>query len=322
MDTSSVLMMTSKFHTREIITFCILCFCWGSTFITLKEGLGTLPPLLFAGLRFVLAAVIFGIIVASRGMQVMRPTSGEWRRLLTSSLLVITLNYGFVFWGAQFLPAGISGLVSFASVALWLTALGLLSRAEPVRPAVLIGLACGICGFALLIFPKLGDSPRQVLGIAAMFAAGLAHSQGSLWVKPVLERHGALVITMIQMAVGGMVLLGLSVLLESPNITVLQGLREARALLSLLYLVGVGSLLGFWLYNRLLTRWAPSQVALYTFVSPLVSLSLGALIYHERMAGLEVWAMLCLLAAVVVNFWGRLTTKYHPQRQQISSETS
>jgi drug/metabolite transporter (DMT)-like permease len=242
--------------------------------------------------------------------------------LLASSLLVITLNYGLVFWGAQFLPAGISGLVSFASVALWLTALGLLSRAEPVRPAVLIGLGCGVSGFALLIVPKLGESPQQVLGIAAMFAAGLAHSQGSLWVKPVLKRHGALVITMIQMAVGGVVLLGLSAVLESPDITVLQGLREPRALLSLLYLVGIGSLLGFWLYNRLLTRWAPSQVALYTFVSPLVSLSLGALIYQERVAGLEVWAMLCLLAAVVVNFWGRLTPQHPPQaHQHVSSET-
>ena len=42
------------------LAFLLLCFCWGSTFVPLKEGLTTLPPLLFAGSRFVLAACVFG----------------------------------------------------------------------------------------------------------------------------------------------------------------------------------------------------------------------------------------------------------------------
>ena len=98
------------------LTFLLLCFCWGSTFIPLKEGLFTLPPLLFAGLRFVLAASVFGVLLALRSRVL--PKGWALLRLTGAALLSIALNYGLLFWGAQFLPSGISALVNFGAVAL------------------------------------------------------------------------------------------------------------------------------------------------------------------------------------------------------------
>ena len=100
------------------LTFLLLCFCWGSTFIPLKEGLFTLPPLLFAGLRFVLAASVFGVLLALRTKRGPLPVGRHLLRLMGAALLAIALNYGLLFWGAQFLPSGISALVNFGAVAL------------------------------------------------------------------------------------------------------------------------------------------------------------------------------------------------------------
>ena len=70
----------------------------------------------------------------------------------------------------------------------------------------------------------------------------------------------------------------------------------------MLYLVGVGSLLGFWLYNHLLTSWEVSKLALYNFVSPLIALGLGVLVYSEVFSVTEGVASALLLAGMLVNY--------------------
>ena len=281
------------------LTFLLLCFCWGSTFIPLKEGLFTLPPLLFAGLRFVLAASVFGVLLALRSRVL--PKGRALLRLTGAALLAIALNYGLLFWGAQFLPSGISALVNFGSVALSLTGLSLALRLERVSWQKLAGLGCGVTGLLLLTVPKLSGDGVEFLGVAAIALGGLCYALGSLLVRPLLKTYGALTVTTWQLAVGGVVLLSAN-LLFGPQVNVFGALSNSRALLSLMYLVGVGSLLGFWLYNHLLTSWEVSKLALYNFVSPLIALGLGVLVYSEAFSVTEGVASALLLAGMLVNY--------------------
>ncbi len=281
------------------LTFLLLCFCWGSTFIPLKEGLFTLPPLLFAGLRFVLAASVFGVVLALQSRAL--PTGRALLRLTGAALLAIAVNYGLLFWGAQFLPSGISALVNFGSVALSLTSLSLAFRLERVSWQKLAGLGFGVAGLLLLVVPKLSGDRTQFLGIAAILLGGFCYALGSLLIRPLLRTYGALAVTTWQLAVGGVVLLSAS-LLFGPQVNVFSALADFKALLSLLYLVGVGSLLGFWLYNYLLTSWEVSKLALYNFVSPLIALGLGVLVYSEVFSVTEGVASALLLAGMLVNY--------------------
>ena len=281
------------------LTFLLLCFCWGSTFIPLKEGLFTLPPLLFAGLRFVLAASVFGILLALRGRAL--PTGRALLRLTGAALLAIALNYGLLFWGAQFLPSGISALVNFGSVALSLTGLSLTFRLERVSWQKLAGLGFGVAGLLLLVVPKLSGDRAQFLGVAAIFSGGFCYALGSLLIRPLLKTYGALAVTTWQLTVGGVVLLAAN-LLFGPQVDVFAALSNPKALLSLMYLVGVGSLLGFWLYNHLLTSWKVSKLALYNFVSPVIALGLGVLVYSEVFSVTEGVASVLLLAGMLVNY--------------------
>lgn len=82
----------------------------------------------------------------------------------------------------------------------------------------------------------------------------------------------------------------------------LVSLSDPATLLSLSYLVVVGSLLGFWLYNHLLISWPASRLALYNFVSPLIALLLGRVVFQERLGPLELLATLCLLVSVVISY--------------------
>lgn len=284
--------------------FCLLCLCWGSTFVPLKEGLSGLPPLLFAGLRFTAAAGVFTVVRAVYPRTSPKLSGRHLARLIGSSFLTVTLSYGLLFWGAQFLPSGVSGLVSFGSVALSLTAFSLVSRLERTTLPKLLGLGFGAFGLGLLAATGLDIDAGQLAGVAAIFLGGVSYAAGSLLGRPALERYGALQVTACQMAAGGGVLLLLGLLTEPASLFSLLALRRAGAF-SLLYLVLIGSSLGFWLYNRLLATWEPSRLALYNFVSPLVALVLGALVYGETLSRVEGVAVACLLGGVMIRYLGR-----------------
>ena len=243
------------------------------------------------------------IVVARLGGQ--KFSNPHLARVLGSSLLVVTVNYGLLFWGAQFLPSGVSGLLSFGSVALSLTVLSFLTHSEMITLPKLLGLAFGLLGLGLLSVTKLNAYPEQFRGGVAIFLGGVSYAAGSLLVRPALKQYGALRVTTLQMAAGGGVLFLLGLITEAPEAIPLQALREPTTLLSLLYLVGIGSLLGFWLYNRLLMTWEGSTLALYNFVSPLVALFLGALVYREVLSWPEAAAALCLLGGVLFRYLGR-----------------
>ena len=64
----------------------------------------------------------------------------------------------------------------------------------------------------------------------------------------------------------------------------------------------MGSLLGFWLYYRLLGTWEVSWLALYNFVSPIIAITLGVLVYRNAFTRLEGLASGCLLLGVLLNY--------------------
>src|SRR3954449_8924411 len=88
--------------------FATLYLVWGSTFLGIKLAVETLPPLLMAGSRFLLAGVILYAVLRVRGMPA--PAWRQWRpATLTGALLLLGGN-GLVTWGQQMLPTGRSAL--------------------------------------------------------------------------------------------------------------------------------------------------------------------------------------------------------------------
>src|SRR5213076_3027181 len=84
------------------IVWLILCGIWGSTLLFIKLGLQDLPPLTFAGIRFVFASGILITIILKRG---------EWLVIVVVGLLQFSLNYGLVFWGEQRIPSGLAAVL-------------------------------------------------------------------------------------------------------------------------------------------------------------------------------------------------------------------
>ena len=92
------------------VVWLILCGIWGSTWLFIKLGLADLPPLTFAGIRFLLAsAILLGVILA-RGVRWPRQRQ-DWLVIAVVGLLQFTLNYGLVFWGEQRISSGLAAVL-------------------------------------------------------------------------------------------------------------------------------------------------------------------------------------------------------------------
>jgi drug/metabolite transporter (DMT)-like permease len=93
------------------VVFAALCFIWGSTWLAIKVGLDFLPPFLFAGVRFAVASLFLMFLVPLLHARIPRDRS-SWTVMLFLGIFQITLVYGLVFWGEQYVSSGLTAVLS------------------------------------------------------------------------------------------------------------------------------------------------------------------------------------------------------------------
>jgi drug/metabolite transporter (DMT)-like permease len=92
------------------LVWLLLCGIWGSTWLFIKLGLEALPPITFAGIRFVISSIILFVLIRARNIP-LPGKSRDWLLLLITGVMSFTLNYGLVFWGEQYISSGLAALV-------------------------------------------------------------------------------------------------------------------------------------------------------------------------------------------------------------------
>lgn len=249
---------------------------WGSTYLGIELAGETIPPVFAAGVRFLLAGGLMGgWVLLRRGRAPFR----VGRVALASAVLVGVLLLGanaMLFVAERDVPIGLASLL-IASVPLWIVLLRSLTGDRP-RPVALAGVATGFAGIALLVRPgghaSLGGL-LLVLGSACLWAIGSFLSSR-------LPLPGdAFVSTAIEMVAGGVMLLPLGAVLAGDE-PLGPGSWSGRSLFGLVYLVLIGSLVGYTAYVWLLGNAPIGTVATYAYVNPVVAIVLGVLFLDER----------------------------------------
>jgi drug/metabolite transporter (DMT)-like permease len=248
---------------------------WGSTYLAIRVMVETVPPLLGAGARFLVAGAVMVVVLSFR--RSVRPTRAQ----LLSALLVGILLPGanaVVTVAEQEVPSSLAALL-IASVPLWVILLRR-SAGEPVPRASVGAVLVGFAGVALLLRPGEQSGDATVLGLVACVVAALMWASGSFASPKLQLPRDGLVSTAWQMLLGGLVitLAGLA-LGEAGDVE--PAAFSARSLVALAYLIAVGSWFAFTAYAWLLQNAPISRVATYAYVNPVVAIILGWLILDE-----------------------------------------
>ncbi len=191
-------------HLRAVLQALFVTFLWSTSWVLIKIGLGDIPALTFAGLRYCLAFVLLFAYVRSALRSVPRAL---WGRLIALGLIFYTVTQGAQFLALAYLPAiTVSMLISFSAVATLLLGSVLLGE-RPTRLQI-GGVVLYLVG-VLIYFTPAALPEAQVIGIVIAGVAVLANAAAALLGREI-NRRGDLppvVVTAISMGIGAPVLL-------------------------------------------------------------------------------------------------------------------
>jgi drug/metabolite transporter (DMT)-like permease len=282
------------------VAFVGLCVIWGSTWLAIKVGLRDLPPISFAGIRFALAALILLVIVSVRGLR-LPWAARDWRLLLWTGLLSITVNYALVFWAELHISSGLAAVLNATIPLFGLPLAHRVLAAEPMTPHKVGGVVLGVLGMAIVFGAELGgNTPMAAWASAGVLVASLAGAQAGVLVKARGTHLDPAVLAGVQMTFGSVPLLLGGALLEGNP---LQFAWTPSALLSLGYLTVVGSVVAFLAYYWLIRQIDVTRVLLIPLITPLVALGLGSVFLGEQVGWGTALGGGAILGGVALAVW-------------------
>jgi len=267
-----------------LAAFAALYVIWGSTYLAILFAIETIPPLLMAGTRFLLAGFIMYAI--ARGQGAPHGSLANWRTALIIGACLLLGGNGGVTLAEQYVPSGLAS-VMVATVPIYIALLAWWSRIAPrPTPIVWLGLAGGFGGVAILLGPALHFSPDESkhpgIGMLILLFSSFIWSAGSIYSRKAKSASPPLLLAGQQMICGGALLTLVGLLMGEQH-------RFDATRISMLsigafaYLVIIGALVGYTAYIFLLRHCDPAKVATYAYVNPIVAVLLGALFAGEAL---------------------------------------
>lgn len=290
--------------------FAAVYLIWGSTYLGIRFALETMPPLLMAGARWILAG---GALLAWRYAATReRPAWPQVRTALVVGTLLIFGGNGLVSVAQQWVPSGITALV-IAIVPVWIA---VLEWAGPARvrptPRVALGIGLGVLGVGFLVGPAAllavgGAGLAGLLGLGLILVATLSWANGSLYSRKAPRAKDLLLGVALQMVAGGVVLTVVGLAMGESARVDLAGV-SLKSWLAWGFLVVFGSVVAYSAYVWLLQVVRAELVATYAFVNPIVAVILGVVL-----AGEPFTAGTALVAALIVAAVALIVTAPRPQ---------
>jgi drug/metabolite transporter (DMT)-like permease len=283
---------------KIVAAFAIVYVVWGSTYLAILYAIRAIPPLLMAGARFAIAGVILYGVLRLHGAA--RPTRRNWMAAAIAGTAMLVMGNGGVTWAEQRVPSGVAALV-VAAMPLWMVVL------EWARPrgrlpsrGVLAGVLIGAAGLLLLVAPwKVGAGAIDRTAVMVVLVGSFCWAAGSLYARTAPLPRDVLVGAAMEMLVAGAVLIAAG-LVSGEGARLRWAAIDAVAMAAVAYLAIFGSIVAFSAYAWLLGNCAPTRVATYAYVNPVVAVLLGWGFAHEPLTGRTLAAMAVIVAGVVI----------------------
>jgi drug/metabolite transporter (DMT)-like permease len=263
----------------------------GSNFVAIRFSNRELEPVWGAGLRFALAAAVFGILCAA--LRLSLPRGRPLALVAAYGLLAFGAAYGCMYWAMQEVPAGVAAIV-FAIGPLLTLLFAVAHRMERLSGRAIAGALVAIVGSALMFFQpesvSFGWTSFALLVLAAVFASE------SVVVSKLAGAQHPVAMNFVGMTAGAAVLL--VVALASGESLALP--RQGETQVALVYLVAATVAL-FLLVLVVVRRWTASATSYIFVLMPVVAIATGALLADEPITATTVAGGALVCAGVYVG---------------------
>lgn len=297
------------------LVWLVLCVIWGSTWLFIKLGLESLPPITFAAIRFIISCAMVFVIIRIRRIQLPKARA-DWTLLAITGILSFALNYGLVFWGEQYISSGLAALLQATLPAFGLVFAHFHLPAERLSWARIGGVVLGVCGVGVVFSNQLAIAGTKALaGCVALILSAMFAAYSNVLVKAYGKHMDPAVLAAGQMLFGLLVLLAVGIPLEGNP---LRFHWTLMALIALLYLAVVGTVIAFLLYYWLVLNMDVTKSMLIALVTPVVAVLLGMIVLDEQIG----WRTLAGGAMIMLGIALIVVRKTRKQEQTLTTSVA
>ena len=270
----------------------LLILIWAVSWPVIKVGVGAIPPIWFACLRYAVATVVLVAIGAARGT--LRPPSGADRRLvLVSGVLQMAAYAALTALALTRLPAGRASVLAF-STPLWVVPLAVWRRQERLSWRSALGVVIGLGGIAVIALPSLlGGGASLAPFYAMLIAAAAAWAVSIVVVREHRFESSPDVLAPWQTLVASVMLVGIAIATEGAPPPI-----GTRALLALAYVGPVATAFAYWAIVDVGRRLPSTTLSVALLATPSLGLLISALMLAEPISASLIVGMVLVGAGI------------------------
>jgi drug/metabolite transporter (DMT)-like permease len=286
----------------QIIGIYILtCMIWGSTWLAIKIGLESIPPIISAGYRFTLASVLILGVISLRKIKIQTDVIAL-RLYIAMAFFSFVFPYGLIYWSEQFVPSGLTAIL----YAVYPFSIAIFSffmiPSEKIGIYKIVGIVISFAGLYVIFSESFtGNLDNYILGLIAVLISSVMQSAIAVSIKKYGHHLHPLAMNFYPMLIAGIVLSVFGFIIEGH----FRIKYDYKALFSIFYLALFGSLITFTSYYWLIKRVNIIIVSLITFITPVIALFLGWFFYSEELSLHQIagcfLVLVGLLAAIIGN---------------------
>lgn len=288
---------------------------WGTTYLAIRVVVETVPPLLSASFRFLVAGAAYYLWLRLRkGRDAVRVTRKQFVSCSIVGTALLLGGNGLVTIAEQTVASSLAALM-IASVPLWVVLMRRITG-DRIPISTLVGVAIGFAGVAWLVLPGGRPEEASTFGIVLLLLAPMFWAAGSFLSGRIDLPKDPFVSTSIQMLCGG-VATGIVGGISGEFSDVRLEAFSTSSLVALAYLVVFGSWVAFTAYVWALQNIPVSKVATYAYVNPVIAIALGWMILDEQMTPTMLGAAAIIIASVAMII--RRETGPAPTERQVAA---
>ncbi len=203
-------------HVKAILLALFVTILWSSSWVLVKVGLQDIPPLTFAGLRYIWAFLVLlpaTLLSQTRRNEIWGMMRRDWLRLALLGLIFYTATQGLLYVALAYLQAAtLSLMLNFTSAVV--AVLGIFWLAEMPTALQWVGVLIYLVGAVIYFYPFSTDEP--VIGLIVGGVVVVANAASALLGREInrTRTQSPMTVTLVSMGAGSITLLVLGILLQ------------------------------------------------------------------------------------------------------------
>ncbi len=294
------------------LPFLALGFLWGTSYLWIKIGVETLPPLTLIAGRLTLGFIFLAIVVAVARQELPR-SRRQYAHLLVMSVISVVIPFTLITVGEQSIDSALASILN-ATVPLGVIMLTpLFLPEEGVTAAKLAGLAVGFAGVIWLVAPGLtSGAGNNVPGELMMVGSSISYAAGNIYARRNVRGLRPMIPALFQVGFAAAIIVPLALIVDQPFSRV-HPAPEAFAAIAWLGFLGSGA--AYLCYFTIMSHWGATRTSMVAYLLPVVGIAAGALVLGDPVTPNRIGGTVLIVAgialvssgAAVQRLWHRRT---------------